>query len=82
MPAGGVPLDAGPHRQRCVPAALAVDVGRVVPVDRLVDRVWGEDPPSRARDALMSYLSRLRRVAAGLDGVGREPATRRVLAGG
>ncbi|MFJ6673304.1 AfsR/SARP family transcriptional regulator [Actinosynnema sp. NPDC091369] len=58
----GHALDVGPDRQRCVLAALAVDVGRVVSVDRLIERVWGESPPSRARATLLSYLSRLRRV--------------------
>ncbi|MFD7658725.1 BTAD domain-containing putative transcriptional regulator, partial [Actinosynnema sp. NPDC059797] len=58
-------VDLGPARQRCVWAALAVDVGRVVPVERLVERVWGEHPPPKARTALLSYVSRLRRVLPG-----------------
>nr|WP_053719022.1 BTAD domain-containing putative transcriptional regulator [Saccharothrix sp. NRRL B-16348] len=57
-------LDLGPARQRCVLAALAVDVGRVVSVDVLTERVWGERPPRRARATLVSYLSRLRQVLA------------------
>ncbi|WP_461119220.1 AfsR/SARP family transcriptional regulator [Saccharothrix stipae] len=60
----GEPVDPGPSRQRCVLVALLVDADRVVPVDRLVDRVWGEDPPLRARTVLQSYLSRLRGVLA------------------
>jgi DNA-binding SARP family transcriptional activator/tetratricopeptide (TPR) repeat protein len=55
-------VDVGHPRQRSVLAALLVDVNRVVPVDELVDRVWGEQPPNRARHALYSHLSRLRRV--------------------
>ncbi|GAA1304201.1 AfsR/SARP family transcriptional regulator [Saccharothrix xinjiangensis] len=58
------PVDPGPARQRCVLAALLVDANRVVPVDRLVARVWGDDPPLRARATLHSYLSRLRRILA------------------
>ncbi|RKT54199.1 AfsR/SARP family transcriptional regulator [Saccharothrix australiensis] len=60
----GRAVDLGPARQRCVLAALAVDVGRAVPVERLVERVWGPDAPVRARTTLHSYLSRLRQALA------------------
>ncbi|MEV0676111.1 BTAD domain-containing putative transcriptional regulator [Actinosynnema sp. NPDC050436] len=66
---GGHPIDLGPARQRCVLAALAVDVGRVVPVGRLVERVWGAATPRRGSAALHSYVSRLRRALAGSDAV-------------
>ncbi|MDX8030296.1 BTAD domain-containing putative transcriptional regulator [Lentzea sp. BCCO 10_0856] len=62
---GGRALDLGPARQRCVLAALAVDAGQVVSVDRLMERVWGENPPLRARATLLNYLSRLRPLLAG-----------------
>ncbi|MEV6446496.1 BTAD domain-containing putative transcriptional regulator [Amycolatopsis sp. NPDC051716] len=65
----GVPVDLGPPRQRCVLTALAVDAGRAVPVDRLVERVWGADVAQRARATLHSYISRLRRALAGADGM-------------
>ncbi|MGM1058902.1 BTAD domain-containing putative transcriptional regulator [Saccharothrix sp. Mg75] len=61
---GGEPVDIGQPRQRSVLAALLADVNRVVAVDELVDRVWGEQPPGRARHSLYSHLSRLRRVVA------------------
>jgi len=54
----------GHTRQQHVFAALAIDVNTVVPVDELVDRVWGDRPPQRATGTLQSYLTRLR--AAGL----------------
>jgi DNA-binding SARP family transcriptional activator len=56
----------GPLRQRHVLAALAVDSGRVVSVDQMMARIWGEDPPLRARGVLSSYISRLR-TAVGSD---------------
>jgi DNA-binding SARP family transcriptional activator/tetratricopeptide (TPR) repeat protein len=60
----GRPVDLGPARQRCVLAALAVDAGRLVPVERLAERVWGTDVPRRGRATLQSYISRLRRALA------------------
>jgi len=61
----GRPVYLGPARQRCVLAALAVDAGRLVPADRLVERVWGADTPRRGRAMLHSYVSRLRGAFAG-----------------
>jgi len=71
----GQRLDIGPTRQRCVLVALLVDVNRPVPADQLIDRVWADDLPHRARNALAGYLSRLRRVITGGEGaeIAREP---------
>lgn len=70
-------VDSGSPRQRCVLAALAVDVGRPVPVDTLVDRVWGDHQPRRARDALYVYIAHLRRVFADADPDGADASIRR-----
>ncbi|SCF05328.1 AfsR/SARP family transcriptional regulator [Micromonospora chokoriensis] len=56
----GHPLDVGHVRQRCVLAALLVDVNQVVQVGQLINRVWGELAPAGAQATLYSYLSRLR----------------------
>ncbi|MCC8242758.1 AfsR/SARP family transcriptional regulator [Saccharothrix luteola] len=58
----GVRVDLGHSRQRCVLVALLVDVNRVVPTGRLIDRVWGDRAPERARTTLYGYLHRLRKV--------------------
>ena len=58
----GEPADLGPARRRCVLAALAVDANQVVPSDRLIERVWGENPPYRTKLTLSSYISRLRQA--------------------
>ncbi|NBH03400.1 BTAD domain-containing putative transcriptional regulator, partial [Amycolatopsis sp. SID8362] len=70
--AGGARLDVGPARQRDVLAALLLDAGRAVPVDRLIDRVWGDRPPRQPRNALYAYVSRLRGLLAPVDGVAIE----------
>jgi predicted ATPase/DNA-binding SARP family transcriptional activator len=55
-------LDIGHARQRCVLVCLLVDVNRPVSADQLIDRVWADAPPLRARNALAAYISRLRRT--------------------
>jgi DNA-binding SARP family transcriptional activator len=57
----GEPLDLGGPQPRAVIAHLALDAGRVVSVERLVDRLWGDDPPRTPLGTLQSYVSRLRR---------------------
>jgi DNA-binding SARP family transcriptional activator/tetratricopeptide (TPR) repeat protein len=69
----GATVDCGPARQRCVIAALAADAGRPVQVDTLVDRVWGERPPSRVRDSLYVYIGRIRRLFEAADPMQSEP---------
>ncbi|GAB3419210.1 AfsR/SARP family transcriptional regulator [Flindersiella endophytica] len=49
-------------KQRCVLAALALTPGHLVPIDVLVDRVWGESLPSDVRGVLYSYVARLRKT--------------------
>ncbi|MFC7546033.1 BTAD domain-containing putative transcriptional regulator [Plantactinospora sp. GCM10030261] len=60
----GQVLDLGPPKQRLVFAALAIDVGRNVPIEVLVDRVWDDTPPADARGVLYTYLTRIRRILA------------------
>ncbi|MEV6349523.1 BTAD domain-containing putative transcriptional regulator [Actinoplanes sp. NPDC051851] len=58
----GATVDAGHPKQTYVLAALAVDAGRCVPAGCLVERVWGTDPPRRARETTRAYLCRLRQA--------------------
>jgi DNA-binding SARP family transcriptional activator/tetratricopeptide (TPR) repeat protein len=62
-------VDVGHLRQCCVLAALLLNGNDPVPVDELIDRVWGQRPPQRARETLYSYVSRLRVVLAAADDV-------------
>jgi DNA-binding SARP family transcriptional activator len=55
------PLTLGGGRQRAVLAVLLLREGETVPAARLIDDLWGEDPPETAANTLQSYVSRLRR---------------------
>ena len=55
-------LDVGPRLQRHLLVVLLVEAGRVVAVDRLVDLLWGDEPPSAALASLQAYVSQLRKV--------------------
>lgn len=65
----GRPVDLGAPRQRCVLAVLALEPNRVVPVDRLIDAVWDTDLPATPKTSVWSYVSRLRKAFADVDGV-------------
>lgn len=58
----GRPLDLGPRKQRAVLAVLALEPGRIVSLDRLIDELWEDEPPSSATATLQSYISNLRKV--------------------
>ena len=55
-------LNLGGGRQRAVLATLVLHVNEVVPRDRLVAAVWGDDPPDTAASALQGYISALRKT--------------------
>ncbi len=57
----GDPIDLGGPRQRAVLGLLVLARGDVVPADRLIDALWGEDTPPSATSALQAYVSHLRR---------------------
>jgi DNA-binding SARP family transcriptional activator/tetratricopeptide (TPR) repeat protein len=49
-------------QQRVVLSILLIEAGRVVSTDRLVDEIWGEQPPRAAASVLRGYVMRLRRA--------------------
>ncbi|WP_410606334.1 BTAD domain-containing putative transcriptional regulator [Amycolatopsis sp. lyj-109] len=57
---GGRPVEIRRPRQRGLLTALLTDVNKVVPADVLAERIWGEQLPVNPRNALYSYVSRLR----------------------
>ncbi|WP_324290283.1 AfsR/SARP family transcriptional regulator [Streptomyces antarcticus] len=59
------PVEVGGVRLRTLLARLALEGGRTVSVDALVDGLWGEDPPAAATNALQALVFRLRRALRG-----------------
>jgi DNA-binding SARP family transcriptional activator len=55
------PLALGGIRQRAVLVALLLEARRVVPADRLVSSLWGEQPPKTASTSLHNLVSQLRK---------------------
>jgi DNA-binding SARP family transcriptional activator len=53
-------LPVGGRKQRTVLALLVLRSGEVVPVDRLIDELWSDDPPPSAAHTVEGYVSRLR----------------------
>jgi predicted ATPase/DNA-binding SARP family transcriptional activator len=66
----------GPHgavdftraKERALLGALALFRGRTVSTDRLIDAVWPDGPPERARKVLQTYVQRVR-TALGHDAI-------------
>lgn len=58
----GAPVEAGPLRQRALLTLLALNAGRTLPLEAVVDALWDEDAPDRAEVSVRSYVSNLRRV--------------------
>src|SRR5215218_597418 len=58
----GRPLALGGAKQRALLAVLLLHAGQVVSADRLIDELWGEDPPDTARSVVQVYVANLRKV--------------------
>jgi DNA-binding SARP family transcriptional activator len=71
LSSGDRSVNLGGARQRTVLAVLGLNVNRVVPVDQLIDAVWGVNPPSTARGQIQICISALRRL---FDSVSRPEA--------
>ena len=69
--AGNVPIAGG--KQRALLALLIVHAGELLPAERIVDELWGDDAPAEAMNSLQSLISKLRRAF----GAVRSPISRR-----
>jgi DNA-binding SARP family transcriptional activator len=61
-----ISLTAG--KQRALLTALLIDAGKVVSVEELLRRMWGDTPPGGARNTLQNHVLRLRRILQGAGG--------------
>ena len=59
---GQAPIPLGPPRQRALLARLLLDANRTVAVARLVDDLWGDDPPATAFKIVQIQVSKLRKL--------------------
>ena len=50
--AQGTVAELGPPKQRALLAILLLHAGEIVPIDRLTDLLWGEDPPRTANHSI------------------------------
>ncbi|TCN44308.1 DNA-binding SARP family transcriptional activator [Kribbella orskensis] len=55
-------LDLGPAKQRAVLAILLLAANRPVPTSRIIEAVWGDEPPENGTNVVQKYVAGLRRV--------------------
>ena len=58
------PLALGGAKQRAVLAMLGLEANRTVTADRLIEGLWGEEPPASAAKMVQNYVWRLRKLLA------------------
>ncbi len=56
----GTPIELGGRQPRALLARLLVADGRPVPIEAVIDAIWGEAPPASAVGTLQTYVSRFR----------------------
>src|ERR1700693_2207579 len=60
--AHGRQLNLGGIKQRALLVILLVEANRLVSTERLIELLWGEEPPETAPNVLQVYISQLRKV--------------------
>jgi DNA-binding SARP family transcriptional activator/ABC-type transport system substrate-binding protein len=61
----GRALELGGQKRRALLALLLLHANEVVSSDRLIEELWGEQPPQAAATALHGHVSRLRKLLGG-----------------
>jgi basic membrane lipoprotein Med (substrate-binding protein (PBP1-ABC) superfamily)/DNA-binding SARP family transcriptional activator len=64
----GEPIDLGAPKQRSVLLDLVLHANEPVPVDRLIEDVWGDRAPRTAQHSVQLYVSELRKALGPADG--------------
>ena len=67
---GGQRITLGGSKMRAVLALLLLHPNETVSSDRLIEELWGEEPPATAAKALQVHVSRLRKALADSSGSG------------
>ena len=60
--ADGAPIELGGRKPRTLLAALLVHANELVSAERLIDVLWGDEPPQTAQAALQVHVSHLRKL--------------------
>src|SRR5687768_17042263 len=68
--ARGAVAELGPPKQRALLAILLLHAGEIVPIDRLIELLWGDSPPRTASHSIQIYVSELRKAFEGLGAKG------------
>ena len=58
----GAPIPLGGKRPRALLTLLLLNANDVVSTDRLVDGIWGDQPPASAQSALQVHVHALRKA--------------------
>ncbi|MET7426734.1 BTAD domain-containing putative transcriptional regulator [Dactylosporangium sp. NPDC005555] len=66
----GAPVDVGSAKTQTLLAALALSPGTPLPEARLIDLVWGDEPPRTAHKTLQWHIAQLRK-GLGADAIAR-----------
>ena len=69
---GGQSHKLGARKERGVLAILLWELGRPIPAETLVSRIWGDDASDGALESLYQNVSRLRKSLRNAGGTGRE----------
>ena len=70
---GGTPVRLGGRNQRVLLALLLLNAGEVVSTDRLIDGLWGAEPPRTAPTSLQNAVSQLRKLVGAKRVVTKSP---------